>query len=147
MPVAKFPPVNQPRNARRIRSSWIANPESPNVKNFDLAGPGPSDDIADLRKLWPVGGKIIEPGDQNHDSQRVSSQRILKLEILVQGDKDIKLPSGCFHQAPVRERLPSHFRGSLNRVSWTRQPKPGVHAFVKEDAHSFICSPASSMKR
>ena len=75
------------------------------------------------------------------------SYRVLKLEILIQGHEDIEMWHCRIHKPPVSERPPSHFRHSLDHVSRKCQAKLRVHAFVKQDAHSFICSPANPKKR
>jgi hypothetical protein len=50
-------------------------------------------------------------------------------------------------QRTIRERPPAHSRNAFDVVARKGQSQPRIHAFVKEDAHSFICSPASSKKR
>jgi hypothetical protein len=42
---------------------------------------------------------------------------------------------------------PAHFRNGFHVVARKGQSKSRIHALVKEDAHSFICSPANSRKR
>jgi hypothetical protein len=60
---------------------------------------------------------------------------------------DGKAGSRLLHQCAVRKRPPAHFRDGLHLIARKSQSKPRIHALVKEDAHSFICSPANSRKR
>jgi len=76
-----------------------------------------AEEIADLRKLWPVGGNMVELSDQDDNSQGVLSSLVLKLEVLVQSYEDIKAGGGFLHQCAVRERPPAHFRDGLHFVA------------------------------
>ena len=65
------------------------------LKDVDLSGFRLPGQIADLRKLWPVSGNVVELSDQDNNSQGVLSNLVLKLEVLFQSYKDIK-PGGRF---------------------------------------------------
>jgi hypothetical protein len=94
----------------------------PNLKNIDLSRSCLPGQIADVRKLWPVSRDVVEPSDQDKNSQGILSGRVLKSKFLVQSHKDVK--RRLRHQRAIRECPPA-----------------------QEDAHSFICSPANSKKR
>jgi hypothetical protein len=90
--------------------------------------------------------KVVELSDQDDNSQGAVSSRILKPEVLVQSHQNIEVSRRCCHQRAISKPSPAHLRDAPYFVAGKGQSKARVHALVKEDAHSFICSPASSRK-
>jgi hypothetical protein len=57
----------------------------PDLQNTDLSRFRLPRQIADLPKLWPISGDVVESSDQDNDSQGLPLSLVLKPEILVQG--------------------------------------------------------------
>jgi hypothetical protein len=118
----------------------------PDSQGADPPRSGLPDQIADLSKLWPIGRQMVELGDKDNNAHGVLSGLVLKGEILVRSDQTIEKRGRFPNQRTVLEPPPTHFRDALHLVAGKGQSKARVYALVKADAHSLICSPASSRK-
>src|SRR5579872_4800584 len=99
--------------------------------------------VANHAKLRTICVEVVEGSLQHQNPDRECPGRILEFKILIQRYENVE-SAGCLpQQAAVSQRPPSHFCDCLHFFFRERQPETGVYAFVKEDAHSNICSPAS----
>ena len=66
---------------------------------------------------------------------------------LMQGHEYVKLRSSFSHQLAIGEGAPVHLGDGFDFIARKGKAQPGIHTFVKKDAHSLMKSPASSRKR